>query len=295
MNAASYHHDDLFSFDPNLKGPFLGSLAFHLAVLLLASLGLPYIAKDTPMMNPISIEIVELDEITQTNRVAPPKPKKEEIEKPSPPVEQLTPPQNTAEKPPDLLTPKAPEIEDVPPPPKPEPVKAEPKPIEKPKPKPKPPEPKKEITKKAEPTQDFQSLLKNLAPQVETSAEDKTATEKNSAAQPTALARLSDRLTMSEEDALRRQLGMCWVVPAGAKFAEELIVEVKVIVNRDRTVQQATILDQGRYNRDSYYRAAADAAVRALRNPNCTPLALPPDKYEQWKTTIITFNPSEML
>jgi len=60
-------------------------------------------------------------------------------------------------------------------------------------------------------------------------------------------------------------------------------------------VQEATILDQGRYNSDSYFRAAADAAVRALRNPQCSPLELPPDKYDQWNVTVIRFDPSQFL
>lgn len=294
---AVYQNDSLFNLDPNLKGPFFISIVFHLVVITAMSVGLPYITEDRVVSAPIPIEIVEIDEMTTTNKVAPPKPKlpEAEPEKPSPPVEREVVPQMVEETPPDLVTPQAPEIEEVPPPPPPEPEKVEEKPAEKPKPKPKPPEPKKEITKKVEEKKDFQSLLKNLVAEPEASAEDPAATETNKPSDVSQIAMLSERLTMSEEDALRRQLGQCWNVPAGAKFAEDLIVEVRVIVNRDRTVQQATILDTGRYNRDSYYRAAADAAIRALRNPKCTPLALPADKYEQWKTTIITFNPSEML
>ena len=78
-------------------------------------------------------------------------------------------------------------------------------------------------------------------------------------------------------------------------MAEDMVVDVRIAVNPDRTLQQATIVDQLRYNTDSVFRAAADAAMRALRNPRCTPLELPPDKYEEWKDTVLTFNPKDML
>jgi len=46
---------------------------------------------------------------------------------------------------------------------------------------------------------------------------------------------------------------------------------------------------------DPAFRAAAMAATRALRNPQCSPLELPPDKYQEWQTMTIHFDPKEML
>jgi hypothetical protein len=60
-------------------------------------------------------------------------------------------------------------------------------------------------------------------------------------------------------------------------------------------VQDAQIVDTMRYNSDTYYRAAADSALRAVRNPQCNPLDLPPQKYELWKTIVVTFDPRKML
>ena len=82
---------------------------------------------------------------------------------------------------------------------------------------------------------------------------------------------------------------------AGAKYAEELVVAVKVYMNPDRTVRSASVADQLRYSRDSHFRAAADSALRALRNPRCSPLELPEDKYEQWREITIRFDPRQML
>lgn len=296
MRAAVSRNDDLFNFDPSLRGPLVFSVLFHILVVASFMIGLPIINPPPEIYQPISVELVQIDKITQTNKVAPP-PKKVDETKPEqkPPENKLSPPEVK----------EPPKAEEVPKPPEPkvekepEPKKEEPKPKppeEKPKEKPKPPEPKKEEVKD-EPKQeeDFNSLLKNLAPATEESIEpSETKTEEN-ATQQSALANLSDRLTMSEEDALRRQLGQCWNIPAGAKYAEELVVEVRVIVNPDKTVQQTTILDQGRYNRDPVFRAAADAARRAFQNPLCIPLELPDDGYQQWKTMTIRFDPREML
>ena len=106
---------------------------------------------------------------------------------------------------------------------------------------------------------------------------------------------LSDRLTISQEDALRRQISSCWNMPIGARNAQELIVEVLIEVNEDRTVRAAEVVDQVRYSTDTHFRAAAEAALRALRHPKCTPLELPPDQYEQWKTIRFNFDPRDML
>ena len=77
--------------------------------------------------------------------------------------------------------------------------------------------------------------------------------------------------------------------------AKDLSVEIRVQMRRDMTVDKASVLDRGRYNRDSAFRAAADSALRALRNPRCSPLKLPPEKYQQWKTIVINFDPRNML
>ncbi len=84
-------------------------------------------------------------------------------------------------------------------------------------------------------------------------------------------------------------------MPVGARNAETLVVEVLIEVNPDRTVQSAQVVDQMRLGTDPYFRAAAESALRALRNPKCSPLELPPDQYEQWKTIRFNFDPRDML
>lgn len=284
--------------EQRMRKPLVLSLLFHIGVFTFAAVGLPSLlpTEALEINHPITVEMVEIDKITQTNKLSKPLPRLEEKDEAPKKEEKPVPPPVQEETPPEVSKPEIPDVDPKPPElPEPEPAPKEPEkkpepPKEKPKPKPekpKPPEPQKKDTQS-----DFQSLLKNLTPD---QAEKSQDSAEDGAGQETQVAQLSDRLTISEVDALRHQLAQCWNVLAGAKYAEDLVVEVRVVINRDRTIQQATILDQGRYNRDSHFRAASDAALRALRNPRCSPLAVPPDKYNEWKNTVIRFDPREML
>ena len=62
--------------DHSMKGPLIASGLFHVGLFLLTVVGLPFIVKDqTIVSSPISVEIVEIDKITQTNKPPAPKPK----------------------------------------------------------------------------------------------------------------------------------------------------------------------------------------------------------------------------
>ncbi len=102
-------------------------------------------------------------------------------------------------------------------------------------------------------------------------------------------------ISISEKDAIRQQIRRCWNLPAGAKDAQDLVIEVSVIMNPDGTVRQATVVDEGRMRSDPFFRAAAESARRAVLNPKCSPLKLPPEKYSQWQRMTLTFNPKDMF
>jgi len=291
MNAQAKRHVYKTTQD-GMSKPLVASLVFHAVVIIVGTLGLPYIKKDIEIATPIPIELVAISDITQTNKPAEraqvakedkPEPPKPEPERPKQPPKQTseTPPRPVAAPPEEDLLP-AKEV-----------VKKEP---EKPKVKPKPPEPvKRPVETKVEekPQEDpFQSLLKNLQEsKPDPSTEQGTATTPQKATP----APLGETITMSEIDALRHQLSQCWQVLAGARYAEDLVVDMKLFVNPDRTVRMATVVDLARYNSDSIFRAAADSAMRAVRSPDCSPLRLPPDKYEQWKDIVVRFDPSQIL
>ena len=90
-----------------------------------------------------------------------------------------------------------------------------------------------------------------------------------------------------------QQIYQCWAVPAGARDATNLTPEFRVTMNPDATVQSVLLLNSDRYG-DPFFRAAADSARRALLNPRCSPLKLPLDKFAQWQTFTITFDPKDV-
>lgn len=281
--------------DPTMKGALIASGLFHVFIFVLSIVGLPFIVKDAPIiMTPVSIELVDISDMSQTNKRAAPQEKEKpvELEKPEPPPQNMA-PQMTAEKPPEIAELEKPK--DKPEPSEPTPPEPIQEVAEKEDPAPKPkPKPKEKPKPKVEEQKSFDSLLKNLAPDAgETKNKEETENVEDTANGQ--IARLSDQLSISELDAFKYQLQPCWNIPAGAKYAENLAVEIRVIMNRDMTMKSATILDQGRYSRDSAYKAAADSAMRALRNPRCSPFKLPPEKYDQWKSIVINFNPQDML
>jgi hypothetical protein len=283
------------------------SAGVHVLILLIVVFGLPFLPQrefDTPM--PIGIEVMDVSEVAQTTKPEASSTKAEkQVDTPTPPV-----PPKVQEKP---KPPSEPKPKPEPEKPKEEPPKPPPqsdlsdqppeeKPVEKPEPKPEPPkeEKPKEEPKKDEPDtqeEDFEAVLKNLSPE-ETTAE-KPAEENLMTQSPVqeeaSSGTIGDRITMSEMDALRRQLAQCWSILAGAEGAQDLVIEVRMQVNADRTVQSAEIVDQMRYNSDEIFRSAADSAMRAVRNPMCNPLNLPPEKYDQWKSIKVRFDPREMF
>lgn len=287
-----------------MRGPVLASAFFHVVIVVLSIVGLPYVVKDHPLVdNSIAVEIVEIDKITQTDRAPAPKAKPVE-DKPKTQPREIPPeadkpkaPTVTAKEPPKPVAPEKPKADDVAPPRKeeqPQEKKAEDKPAP-PKPKARPatpPAPSAKTEEKVQEQEQFDSLLRNLMK----SEPQSVAEESEGQGQQTApQATLSNRMTMSEMDAVRFQLGQCWKLLAGARYAEDLVVEIRLTINPDRTVRDARILEQMRYNSDPYFRAAADSAYRAVFETACNPLMLPPDKYDQWKNMTVRFDPRDML
>ncbi|TDI59929.1 MAG: hypothetical protein E2O92_06600 [Alphaproteobacteria bacterium] len=97
----------------------------------------------------------------------------------------------------------------------------------------------------------------------------------------------------SLEQAIHTQISRCWSAPVGASYAETLIVEIKIQLARDGSLlRPPEILNQSRLQSDSFFRAAAEAARRAVQR--CTPLDLPVADYDEWKDTKLNFDPSKM-
>jgi len=231
-----------------------------------------------------------------------PEPKPRVVEAPPPPPPAPPQPATPAPKPP------APQVAAVTP-------EKMPAPAPTPKPKPTPPQPEAKPAPpvpapKAKPqTQqdDFQALLKNLEKQKQ-QTEQTESTPQRQQAQPQQqqVQPAPQRQQASSIDQRRAAAGLaqmvkdqvtpCWNIPAGAKDARDLQIVVVIDLNPDGTLRGSpTISDASRYESDPFFRAAADSALRALRNPRCTPLKLPYEMYETWKRIEFTFDPKEVI
>ncbi len=301
MNAAVKKDYRTALYTPNITKPAVISAFLHVAVFVLATVGIPYLSKDIVTEDMvIPVELFDPSEIIETTN--PDEPQKSEEEDIAPPPERK-PVYNNSETVPDLAVPQEPDIpepEEIIPeetpkvePPDPTEIKKPPKPKSKPKPPPKPKVAEEKPKEEEKPEKDITSLLKSLTPDEpeETDSKRNDVGQGNTSQQ----GNVSKQMTSSDLVALVRGVQPCWNVNAGGRMAEDLVVKLRVLVNRNRTVRDAIILDKLRYAADPHYKSAADAARWALLNPQCSTLNLPEEKYETWKSFIFVFDPSQML
>jgi outer membrane biosynthesis protein TonB len=240
----------------------------------------------------------------------PPPPPPTPVKQPDPPPPQPKPEPVPTPPPP----PPKPEPTPVPPPkvePKPEPPKPEPPKPEPPKPVP----PKPEPVKKPEPEKDFfkemQAAVDAAKPKTppvpvpkpaQKAAQSPTQTQTADAkpAPPASNAPNYDPARQPSTTEIAAMQGIvqkamepCWSPPVGALDLKNLKVNLRITFSSNGVVQDVALLDRARYMSDTYYRSAADAAIRALRNPACSKIPLPVDHYDYWQTTTLNFDPSE--
>ncbi|MHA1537204.1 MAG: hypothetical protein ACTSUD_06590 [Alphaproteobacteria bacterium] len=301
------------------------SAVMHVALAILIVFGLPLAKKKlAPLAPPVAIEIINIAEKTnppkgkkraaKAKKPTPKPPRTRQAAAPRKPEPKPKPPVKRAEKPPPKPKPipkpvvkkaekpkpapkKPPQVAALPKP------KAEKKPPPKPEPKPKAAQPAPQPRVKAKPAPKPKARPRprkrmSLAQLLESANKLKPRAKTGKREAPTARRGsprhdASRKLSSSELDALKRQIVQCWYFPAGARDAKDLVVEISVVVNRDRTVRQARIVDVARMRRDPFYRSAAESARRAMLNPRCSPLKLPPEKYDLWRSMTLTFNPKE--
>lgn len=256
-------------------------------VLLAAVLGLPHFFEQNVIEEqPIAVQLVNVAPETHATQVNPTPP----VPEAKPEVAQTQPPQPQPPKPEPPPTPPPPPAPPPPtptPPPEPKPQAPKPEPPPPPPPAPKPPQP----AQKKPDDSSFDQLLKNLAQRQPQQQTQQPPGPPQKSSQP--IASLADQLSTSELDVVKAQIEACWNVPVGARDAQNLTPEFRVTMNPDGTVRFAQLLNSDRMN-DPFFQAAAESANRALLNPQCQPLKLPPDKYDQWQTFTITFDPKDM-
>ena len=99
-------------------------------------------------------------------------------------------------------------------------------------------------------------------------------------------------LSQSELDAMRARLTQLWNVQAGTEHPEELVVEVRIRLTRERRLAAAPeVVSRGTSPR---YQAAAEAAVRAVLQGQPYNM-LRDETYAQWQDIVVTFDPRQMF
>ena len=291
-----------------MRSSLLYSVGMHAIILGLAIVVLPS-PEELPVVETraLPVDLVTIDEFTNLKRQMKTEKKvekpKEEPKPPAPPR-----PEAKSEPKPEPTPPAPKSTSQAKPAPKPEPApkaeplptkeaKKEPKPAPKEKPKPKPEKRVQKSTKTAKSSDSFDptrlSALLNKLPEDSAPQQPRQKTETKVDSPRTDDPDMP--LTMSEVDAFRVQMAKCWTVPAGAAGAEKLAVKIRVFLNPDGSLgQPPELMDRTKLiTGGATYRAAADAALRAVRL--CQPFKMPADKYNSWRELELNFDPKAML
>ncbi|HEV7406854.1 MAG TPA: protein TolA [Bradyrhizobium sp.] len=119
-----------------------------------------------------------------------------------------------------------------------------------------------------------------------------TGAELNSQASLGAAKGTAATLSQSELDAMRARLTQLWNVQAGTERPEELVVEVRIRLTKERRLAAAPeVVSRGTSPR---YQAAAEAAVRAVLQGQPYNM-LRDETYAQWQDIVVTFDPRQMF
>lgn len=266
------------------------SAALHVTVILVFVFGLPQFT-DPPTETLIPVELVMLDEEEPPEPEPEPEPAPKAVPtppEPEPPVQEAR---------------VEPEPEPEPPTPEPEPDPV-PEPLAKAEPEtpvvPTPPKPKRrpdiKVVMPDEHAHKKEDALTSILRNVE-KLRDKPRPRREQIASADANADMRQQVSSLEQNqmvrAIQDQLRRCWRLDPGARGAEDMVIEIRVLLNPDGSVRKTEILDVVRMVQDAYFRSAAENAKRAINM--CSPFQLPPRKYQAWRELTLRFNPKEMF
>ena len=259
------------------------SSILHVAIIILATLSLPFLARKPIDLPPIiSVELIQITD--KTNIPYAPKAKKiiEEAKKKEKLVSEQAPPKKVKkEKPealplPDQKPEKIKKIEDK---------KQNPEKIE------------DQVKQVSEFEKEEMFDINEIAALIDKSKEEfaETTNKSNKVTQSSDKNMNMSGLTLSEEDALKAQIFGCWSIPLGLPYNENLLVRIKLKLKPDGSVTKTEILDHARMNTpgQGFYKVLAESALRAIKL--CQPLRVPTTGYERWKDLQLNFDAREML
>ncbi len=101
---------------------------------------------------------------------------------------------------------------------------------------------------------------------------------------------LDARMSATEIDLFRSQISRCWTPPVGGLGADEIVVKLRIELNKDGTLVRPPQLANS--NSSPFFTAAADSAMRAVLQ--CQPYTMPAEKFSQWRDMLLNFDPRRM-
>ena len=241
------------------------STSFHLLIIIVATLSLPFLTKKPIELPPIiSIELIQITD--KTSIPFAPKAKKiiEKIKKEENEriISEQAPPKKVKKEKPDAIPLPNEKIEKV-------------KKIEEKKQNPEKIETEVKQVSEFEKKELFDP--NNIAALIDKSKENFAETMKttNKITQSQDKNAEPSGLSLNEEDALKAQIFGCWSIPLGLPYNENLLVRIKLQLKPDGTVIKSEILDHVRMNKpgQGFYKVLAESALRAIRL--CQPLRVP--------------------
>ncbi len=260
------------------------SSGFHLLLIIIATLSLPFLVKKPINLPPIiSVELIQITD--QTNILYAPKAKKI-IEKVKKEQEKLVsdqaPPKKVKKEKPDAVPLPDEKIQKI-------------KKIEKKKQNP------EKVDNEVKQVSEFEKKdmfdPNTIAALIDKSKEElaETTLKTNKISQSQDKNMNISGLTLSEEDALKAQIFGCWSIPLGLPYNENLLVRIKLKLKPDGSVIKTEILDHARMNKpgQGFFKVLAESALRAIQL--CQPLRVPTTGYERWKDLQLNFDAREML
>ena len=259
------------------------SSAFHLILIIITAMSLPFLAKKPIDLPPIvSVELIQITE--KTNIPFAPKAKKiiEKVKEKEKLVSEQAPPKKVKKIKPDAVPMPEDKVKKI------EKIKEDKQNPEK-------------IDNEVKQVSEFEKKElfdpNNIAALIDKSKEEraevKSKTDKVSQDQQKNFENAG--LSLSEEDALKAQIFGCWSIPLGLPYNENLLVRIKLQLKPDGTVIKSEILDHARMNKpgQGFYKVLAESALRAIKL--CQPLRVPTTGYERWKDLQLNFDAREML
>ena len=259
------------------------SSAFHLILIMITAMSLPFLAKKPIDLPPIvSVELIQITE--KTNIPFAPKAKKiiEKVKEKEKLVSEQAPPKKVKKIKPDAIPLPEDKVKKI------EKIKEDKQNPEK-------------IDNEVKQVSEFEKKElfdpNNIAALIdkskEESAEVESKTDKVTQDQQKNFENAG--LSLSEEDALKAQIFGCWSIPLGLPYNENLLVRIKLQLKPDGTVIKSEILDHARMNKpgQGFYKVLAESALRAIKL--CQPLRVPTTGYERWKDLQLNFDAREML